>query len=121
MHASHVLGVLGLALDAVLPLQAVWACRSLSTSTAREEGSGGFAPTYHIIRSGQRRRMARADRYPVLGRENVTLLVMSHVDRLTLQGNRVTGVEINRNGRPVKVAARSEAIVCAGVSTRPSC
>jgi choline dehydrogenase len=101
------------------------ACRSLGLPVlddlngAREEGSGGFALMNHIIRSGQRQSMARAYLYPVLGRRNVTLLVKSHVDRLTLQRNRVTGVEINRGGRLVKVAAKSEVIVCAGGINTP--
>jgi choline dehydrogenase len=101
------------------------ACRSLKLPVlddlngAREEGAGGFAMMNHIIRGGQRHSMARSFLYPVLGRKNVTLLVKSHVDRLTFDGARVTGVEINRRGKVSTVSAKSEVILCAGGINTP--
>jgi choline dehydrogenase len=101
------------------------ACRSLGLPVlpdlngAREEGSGGFAMMNHIIRGGQRQSMARSYLYPVLGRPNVTLIVKSHVDRITFDGNKATGIEMTRGGQVVRVAARSEVIVCAGAINTP--
>lgn len=96
------------------------ACRSLDLPVlddqngAREEGTGGFAFMNQIIRDGQRQSMARAYLYPVLGRKNVTLLVNTHVDRLTFSGTRVTGVQIRRGNTVSNVSAKSEVIVSAG-------
>ena len=101
------------------------ACRSLGLPVlpdlngAREEGNGGFAMMNHIIRGGQRQSMARSYLYPVLGRPNVTLIVKSHVDRITFDGNKATGIEMTRGGEVVKVAVRSEVIVCAGAINTP--
>ena len=101
------------------------ACRSLGLPVlpdlngAREEGKGGFAMMSHIIRGGQRQSMARSYLYPVLGRPNVTLLVKSQVDRITFDGNKATGIEMTRGGEVVKIAAKSEVIVCAGGINTP--
>lgn len=101
------------------------ACRSLGLPVlddqngAREEGAGGFAYMNQIIKQGQRQSMARAYLYPVLARKNVTLLVNTHVDRLTFSGSRVTGVQIRRGKTMSSVAAKSEVIVSAGGINTP--
>jgi choline dehydrogenase len=86
---------------------------------AREEGAGGFALMNQIIRDGRRQSMARSYLYPVLARKNVTLLVRSQVDRLTFDGNRVTGVELTVGGTVRTVQAKSEVIVSAGGINTP--
>jgi choline dehydrogenase len=101
------------------------ACRSMNLPVlddqngAREEGSGGFALMNQIIRDGRRQNMARSYLYPVLGRKNVTLLVNTHVDRLTFAGTRATGVEISGTAGARRIQARSEVIVCAGGINTP--
>jgi choline dehydrogenase len=101
------------------------ACRSLNLPVlddqngAREEGAGGFALMNQIIREGRRQSMARSYLYPVLSRKNVTLLVNTHVDRLTFAGNRATGVEIGSASGPRRIQARSEVILCAGGINTP--
>ncbi len=86
---------------------------------AREEGSGGFALMNQIIRDGRRQSMARAYLYPALARKNVTLLVKTHVDRLTFAGKRATGVEIASAAGPRRIEAKSEVIVCSGGINTP--
>jgi choline dehydrogenase len=101
------------------------ACRSLNLPVlddqngAREEGSGGFALMNQIIREGRRQSMARSYLYPVLSRRNVTLLVNTHVDRLTFAGNRATGVEIGSASGPRRIQAKSEVILCSGGINTP--
>jgi choline dehydrogenase len=103
------------------------ACRSLKLPVlpdlngAREEGSGGFALMNHIIRNGQRHSMARAYLYPALSRPNVTLLVRTHANRLTIDGTRVTGVEFTRNGMPGLLRPLAKSFCRPARSTRPSC
>ncbi len=86
---------------------------------AREEGSGGFALMNQIIRDGRRQSMARAYLYTALARKNVTLLVKTHVDRLTFVGTRATGVELASTGGPRRIEAKSEVIVCSGGINTP--
>lgn len=100
------------------------ACRSMNLPVlddqngAREEGSGGFALMNQIIRDGRRQSIARSYLYPVLSRKNVTLLVNTHVDRLTFIGQQATGVEIG-GAVPRRIQARSEVILCSGGINTP--
>jgi len=102
------------------------ACRALGypvlddLNGARELGSGGFALMNQIIRDGRRQSMARSYLYPVLGRKNLTVLVKTHVDRLTFDKTRVTGVELRRaDGTAQTIKAKSEVIVSAGGINTP--
>lgn len=101
------------------------ACKSLGypvlddLNGKREEGGIGFALMNQIIRDGRRQSMARSYLYPVLSRPNVTVLVNTHVDKLTLQGTKVTGVQINRAGTVSNVGANTEVILCSGGINTP--
>lgn len=86
---------------------------------AREERDSGFALMNQIIKDGQRHSMAQAYLYPVLGQKNVTLLVNTHIDRLTLSGNEVTGVELTRDGKRLTVKASREVILSTGAVNTP--
>jgi choline dehydrogenase len=86
---------------------------------AREERDSGFALMNQIIRDGQRYNLAKAYLYPVLGQKNVTLLVNTHVDRLTISGNTAEGVEFIRDGKPVRIRANREVIVATGGINTP--
>jgi choline dehydrogenase len=101
------------------------ACRALGypvlpdQNGAREESGIGFALMNQIIRDGRRQSMARSYLYPVLSRPNVTVLVNTHVDRLTFSGTKVTGVEISTPGGVKKISANTEVIVSAGGINTP--
>lgn len=101
------------------------ACRSMNLPVlddqngAREEGSGGFALMNQIIREGRRQSIARSYLYPVLSLKNVTLLVNTHVDRLTFAGNRATGVEIAGATGSRRIQAKSEVILSSGGINTP--
>jgi choline dehydrogenase len=85
----------------------------------REERDTGFALMNHIIKDGQRHSMAQAYLYPVLGQKNVTLLVNTHIDRLSLSGNEVTGVQLVRDGQSLAVKANREVILSTGAINTP--
>jgi choline dehydrogenase len=101
------------------------ACKSLGMPVlddlngAREEGSGGYAMMNQIIREGRRQSMARSYLYPVLSRKNVTLLVRAHVDRVTFDKTRATGVEVNIGGTVRRISAKTEVILSAGGINTP--
>ncbi|MFC4945810.1 GMC family oxidoreductase [Pseudonocardia sp. GCM10023141] len=81
---------------------------------AREESAGGFALMNQIIHDGRRHNMAKAFLYPVLAQDNITVLTGADVDRVVLQGERATGVEVSIDGRSRVIGATSEVILSAG-------
>ncbi len=101
------------------------ACQSLGypilddQNGKREEGGVGFALMNQIIRDGRRQSMARSYLYPVLSRPNVTVLVNTHVDRLTLVGNKIAGVQVTRAGAQSTINVNTEVILCSGGINTP--
>ncbi|MDH6230772.1 choline dehydrogenase [Mesorhizobium soli] len=86
---------------------------------AREESKGGFALMNQIIKDGRRANMAQAYLYPVLARPNLTVLTRAHADRLVIEGGRVVGVEITRDGAPLTLHASREVVVSLGAIRSP--
>ncbi|MGH2872248.1 MAG: GMC family oxidoreductase, partial [Solirubrobacteraceae bacterium] len=81
-----------------------------------QDGAGFYQVTQ---RNGMRCSAAVAYLHPVLGRENLTLVTGAHVNRLTLDGGRTTGVEADRDGTLQQFSAEQEVIVCAGAYQSP--
>lgn len=81
------------------------------------EGTGW----HHVnVKDGKRHSMEVAYLYPALdSRKNLSLIDGAQVTRLLFQGRRCTGVEYDRGGERVRVAARHEVIVCAGAIDSP--
>lgn len=69
--------------------------------------------------NGKRCSAAVAHLHPALKRRNLTLETNAVVSRLTLTGNRVTGLEYEHNGKAVKVQARREIILSGGAINSP--
>lgn len=82
---------------------------------SRQEGFGLMEQTIH---KGQRWSAAEAYLKPALKRENVTL-VRGLARRVTIEGNRATGVEIERGGRIEVVKARREVVLAASAFNTP--
>jgi choline dehydrogenase len=85
----------------------------------REITGNGFGLMNQIIKDGRRHSMARALLYPVLGQENVTVLVNTQVSRVVIEGDRATGVEIVRDGQSSVIGAGREVILSAGGFNTP--
>lgn len=79
------------------------------------EGAGYYFRTIH---KGRRNSAASAFLDPVRTRRNLSIFTDSPVDRLHLEGNRVTGVVVRRDGRETIVQAR-EVILSGGVLNSP--
>jgi choline dehydrogenase-like flavoprotein len=82
----------------------------------QQDGVGWYQVTQ---RGGMRCSAAVAYLHPVLGRENLTLITGAHVNRVLLDGNRATGVEIDRDGDISEIAAEHEVILSAGTYQSP--
>jgi choline dehydrogenase len=59
-----------------------------------QEGSGGAAITNVRIRDGRRLNIPSSYLYPVMDQANLTVLTAAYVNRLTIEGNTVTGVTV---------------------------
>ncbi len=79
-------------------------------------GSGKFEVNQ---KRGVRWSAAKAFLRPAMKRSNLTVLTDSLVQRLRLEGRRVTGVELVRNGHELFAEARLEMVLCAGAIGSP--
>ena len=75
------------------------------------EGSSYFQVNQ---RSGQRWNTSRAFLTPALERRNLSILTNAMVERLVVEGRRVTGVIVKRRTFPMRLGARREVILAAG-------
>ena len=81
-------------------------------NSEREVTGNGFGYMNQIIKDGRRNSMARAFLYPVLKRDNVTVLVNTQVNRVLLQRQDApSGVECVRNGRKRRPSARDGEVI----------
>ena len=93
--------------------------RKEDLNRAEQEGVGYYC---HNIKNGRRVSAAEAFLKPARSRKNLTVVTGVHVDRLTFEGRRVTGVAGRRNGEQVSYATRAtrgEVIVSAGAILSP--
>jgi choline dehydrogenase len=81
-----------------------------------QDGVGWYQVTQ---RNGMRCSAAVGYLHPVLSRPNLTVTTGAHVTRLLLDGTRATGVEIDRDGELMEIAAGREVILSAGAYQSP--
>jgi len=85
----------------------------------REITGNGFGYMNQIIKDGRRHSMARAFLYPVLKRDNVTVLTDTAVNRVLIKKGKAVGVECVRDGKVVFFGAHREVILSAGGFNTP--
>lgn len=84
-----------------------------------QEGSGGAAITNVRIRDGRRLNVPASYLYPVMDQPNLTVLTGAHVNRLTLGGATITGVEFEWQGKIRAIRSSSEVVLSAGAIQTP--
>jgi choline dehydrogenase len=84
-----------------------------------QEGSGGGAITNVRIRDGRRLNIPSSYLYPVMDQANLTVLTGAYVNRLTIEGNTVTGVEFEWRNEVRRIKASSEVVLSAGAIQTP--
>jgi choline dehydrogenase len=84
-----------------------------------QEGPGGAAITNVRIRDGRRLNVPSSYLYPVMDQPNLTLLTGAYVNRLTLEGGTITGVEFEWQGKIHAINASSEVVLSAGAIQTP--
>jgi choline dehydrogenase len=83
------------------------------------ESQEGLSRIELTVNRGRRASTARAYLQPAMGRANLKVLTGAQVTRVTLEGNRATGVEYVRDGKLEKVRAARETILCGGAYNSP--
>ncbi|MGB4074086.1 GMC family oxidoreductase [Pseudomonas sp.] len=83
---------------------------------AEQEGVGQYDVT---IRDGRRWSTATAFLKPVRPRSNLTVLTGAHAERILLQGQQATGVQVRIKGRSITLKARKEVLLSAGAFGSP--
>lgn len=110
-------GVRWPALDAYLE-----AARQAGIRRTEDYNSGdneGVAYFRATVSNGRRQTAEKAFLRPAVHRPNLTVWTRSDVLRLTLEGRRVTGAMIRREGREMSVSAGREVLLCAGAYASP--
>jgi choline dehydrogenase len=101
------------------------AAKSLGISTfadqngIMQEGPGGAAITNVRIRDGRRLNIPSSYLYPVMDQANLTVLTGAYVNRLIIEGDIVTGVEFEWQGKVHSISASNEAVLSAGAIHTP--
>lgn len=83
------------------------------------EGEGGCALANVRIRNGQRLNVPSAFLWETLKRPNITLLTGATVQKLTLEGTRVTGLTFMKDGETHSVGAGTRVVLSAGAINTP--
>ena len=99
------------------------ACAAMGFSRHRDINDGaieGVAPIQMNVRRGRRSSTAQAYLRPARGRPNLRVLTGVTVQRLLVEGGRVTGCVARRaDGPPFEVRAAREVALCAGAIMSP--
>lgn len=95
--------------------------RNEDFNSGEQEGFGTYQVTQ---RGGMRWSTARAFLQPARGRHNLEVWTEAHALRLALEPDadgslRATGVDVDRDGEPVRVRARREVLLAAGAFGSP--
>jgi 4-pyridoxate dehydrogenase len=79
----------------------------------------GFGRAQYSIRDGKRCSAAVGYLHPAMKRKNLSIEVRAHVARITMQGNRATGVDYEKGGQALHTNAEREVILCGGAFNSP--
>jgi choline dehydrogenase len=78
------------------------------------ESAGGASIIDLRVRAGKRQSVFRSYVFPIMDRPNLTVLTRALVTRLSFDGKRVTGVEIDYQGSLRRIGAGSEVVLSLG-------
>jgi len=83
------------------------------------ESAGGASIIDLRVREGKRQSIFQSYVFPIMDEPNLTVLTRALVTRLTFDGKRVTGVEIDHQGTVRRIGAGSEVILSLGAIHTP--
>jgi choline dehydrogenase len=86
---------------------------------AMMERVGGAAIANLCVKDGRRRNMPSNYLYPYMDKGNLTILTKAQVNRLTLVGTKVTGVEVEWGGKVHKLSSDREVVLSTGAINTP--
>ena len=83
------------------------------------ESSGGCALLDETVRAGKRQSVFRSYVYPIMDQSNITVLAGALATRILFHEHRTTGVELNYQGRTLRVDAVREVVLSLGAINTP--
>ena len=83
------------------------------------EGDGGASVVDLNVQDGRRRSIFRAYTFPYMDHPNLTVLTQVLVIRVTIEGNKATGVEVLYEGKVHRISAGREVILSLGAIHTP--
>jgi choline dehydrogenase len=83
------------------------------------ESGGGTAIGDACIRDGKRASIFRTYTFPYMDRSNLTVLTGCLMRRVTFDGSRATGVEVNYDGQARRIEATGEVVLSLGAINTP--
>ena len=83
------------------------------------ESAGGASIIDLRVREGKRQSVFQSYVFPIMDKPNLTVLTRALVTRLTFDGKRVTGVEIDQQGTVRRIGVGSEVILSLGAIHTP--
>ncbi|HEX6501652.1 MAG TPA: GMC family oxidoreductase N-terminal domain-containing protein [Terriglobales bacterium] len=83
------------------------------------ESSGGCAVLDETVRAGKRQSIFRSYVYPIMDQPNITVLTGTLTTRVLFDKGRATGVELNYQGRTLRVHAVREVVLSLGAINTP--
>ena len=83
------------------------------------EMAGGASISDVRVREGKRQSIFRSYTFPYMDRPNLTVLTQAHVNRVTFEGRRATGVVIFHQGTTRRIRARLEVVLSLGAIHTP--
>ena len=83
------------------------------------ERQEGFGPLDMTIHKGLRWSAANAYLKPIRARKNLTIRAHAHVEKISFEGTRASGVHYNQNGAHVHILAEKAVILSAGSINSP--
>lgn len=86
---------------------------------AMMEGPGGAALANLCLDNGLRRSIFRSYVYPLMAQPNLTVLTLTPVLRVLLEGKRAVGVEVLHDARVMSFKARQEVVLSLGAINTP--
>jgi len=84
-----------------------------------ERKGGGVGISNHSIKDGRRQNTPSHYLHPVMTRKNLTIITSANVQKLSINANRATAVQVIIDGKQLVIEAGSEIILSAGAVNTP--
>lgn len=86
---------------------------------AMMEGAGGASIANLCVKDGRRRNVPSHYLYPIMDQPNLTILTQALVHKVSLEGKKAVGIEVEWDGQLRKIGATKEVVLSTGAINTP--